>query len=39
MRELYDLIVADEIEAEELPDGELFRTAPTYLYKSKKKYS
>lgn len=36
MRELYDLIVADEIEAEELPDGELFRTAPTYLYKSKK---
>lgn len=35
MRELYDLIVADEIEAEELLDGELFRTAPTYLYSKK----
>lgn len=36
MRELYDIIVADEIEAEELPDGELFRTEPTYLYKNTK---
>ncbi|TCI77920.1 Fic family protein [Exiguobacterium sp. SH0S1] len=36
VRTFYDLLVADEIEEEELPDGKWFRTEPTYLYKGTK---
>ncbi|EPE63568.1 fic/DOC family protein [Exiguobacterium sp. S17] len=36
VRTFYDLLVADEIEENELPDGKWFRTEPTYLYKGTK---
>lgn len=36
LRTLYDFLVADEMEADELPDGQFFRLEKTYLYKSTK---